>query len=98
MSQNEWEMFYYIIMLLDTSYKSAVNLYSIWVDSALFYISKSTSTMHPTSLFAGLDNNRAVCDFGIKEFNHELVLQPVEEVNVPHPWSIIGEYMGDLYT
>lgn len=64
--------------------------------------------MHPTSLFdcvalfhtgfAGLDNNRAVCDFGIKKFNHELVLQPVEEVNVPHPRSIIGEYMGDLYT
>lgn len=48
--------------------------------------------------FVGLDNNRAVCDFGIKEFNHELVLQPVEELNVPHSRAVIGEYMGDLYT
>lgn len=48
--------------------------------------------------FAGLDNNRAVCDFGIKEFNHELVLQSVEKVNVPHPWPILGEHMGDLCT
>lgn len=48
--------------------------------------------------FTGFDNNRAVCDFGIKEFNHELVLQSVKEVNVPHSWPIFGEYMGDLYT
>lgn len=63
---------------------------------------QSAST--PTSFFfffagfAGLDNDRAVCDFGIKEFNHELVLQSVKEVNVPHSWPIFGEYMGDLYT
>lgn len=68
--------------------------------------SKSTECMNSYQFFyelfhtgfAGLDNNRAVCDFGIKEFNHKLVLQSVKEVNVPHSWPILGEYMGDLYT
>lgn len=48
--------------------------------------------------FGDSDHNWAVCDLGIKQFNHELVLQSVEEVNVPHPRPVVGEYMGDLPT
>ncbi len=72
-------------------YKNIQRLQSAWTPTSFF-----NGLFHTG--FTGLDNDRAVCDFGIKEFNHKLVLQSVKEVNVPHSWPILGEYMGDLYT
>lgn len=99
-------LFYYTVRLLDTCESKG----NVWQHFNKIFFNKIS--MHHLVLsfppyrpwwpnlyrFVNSDHNWAVCDFGIKQFNHELVLQSVEEVNVPHPRPVVGEYMGDLPT
>lgn len=39
--------------------------------------------------FAWLDKDSTSCDQGGEELHHELVLQPMEEVDIPHPRPVV---------
>lgn len=38
----------------------------------------------------------AACDKGREKFNHELILQSVQKVDISDPWAVPGEDVGNL--